>query len=162
MKKAMLLSVAIVLCAALALAQDTAPGGSSQSTTSTSQTTTTEQNSSGKTIQGCLTGASGNYMLTDAMGMSYKVLGDESQLSDNVNKQVEVTGTVGATASASAGNNPDTNAPNASAEGNQGEANANAGNASGAASGGSATANASKTLTVSSVKKIADSCGAEK
>src|SRR5581483_12253548 len=101
MKKAMLLSVAIVLCAALALAQDTAPGGSSQSTTSTSQTTTTERNSSGKTIQGCLTGASGNYMLTDAMGMSYKVLGDESQLSDNVNKQVEVTGMVGASASAS-------------------------------------------------------------
>src|SRR5690349_24509323 len=122
MRKAMLLSAALTLCAGLALAQDTPSNGasdqSSTTTSTTTQTTSTDQNA-GNNIQGCLTGTSGNYMLTDAAGISYKVQGDESQLSSNVNKQVEVMGTVGSSASASASNNADTNAPNSSSAASQ-------------------------------------------
>ena len=165
MRKAMLLSAALTLCAGLALAQDTPSNGTaSQSGTTTSTTTTTDQSASGNTIQGCLMGTSGNYMLTDAAGVSYKVQGDESQLSSNVNKQVEVMGTVGSTASASASNNPDTNAPNsssASGQPNQG-GNPNASGAGGSSTGATATATASKTLNATSVKAVADSCSSNK
>jgi len=168
MRKAMLLSAAITLCAGLALAQDTPSAGASSqagsTTSSTTQTTTTDQNTSGNAIEGCLTGTSGNYMLTDATGVSYKVQGDDSQLSANVNKQVEVMGTVASTASASASNKADTNAPNSASQGtsNQGDANANAGAASGSSTGATATATTSKTLTASSVKMVADRCSTGK
>src|ERR1700688_4716963 len=150
MRKAMLLSAAITLCAALALAQDTPSAGASSqngsTTTSTTKTTTTDQSTAGNTIQGCLTGTSGNYMLTDATGVTYKVKGDDSQLSANVNKQVEVIGAAGSSASASASNNPDTNAPNSASPGasNQGDANANAGSSAAGSTGATATATASK------------------
>ncbi len=152
MRKAMLLSAAITLCAGLALAQDTpSNGAASQNGTTTTTTTTTDQSASANTIQGCLMGTSGNYMLTDATGVAYKVQGEESQLSSNVNKEVEVMGTVASTASASASNNADTTAPNAAS---QGDANG----ASGSSTGATATATASKTLNATSVKMVADSC----
>lgn len=156
MRKAILLGASLALCAAMALAQETPSGSSSQSTTSTTQTTTSERSASGNSIEGCLTGTAGHYMLTDSTGVAYKLEGDDSQLADNVNKQVEVMGTAGSSASASATNNPDTNAPSGSA---QGEASANAGDASSGSTGASATANAAKTLDVTSVKKVADTCG---
>lgn len=157
MRKAMLLSAAITLCAGLALAQDT-PSNSAASqndTTTTTTTTTTDQSASSNNIQGCLMGTTGNYMLTDATGVAYKVQGDESQLSSNVNKEVEVMGTVASTASASASNNPDASAPNTAS---QGDANG----VSGSSTGASATAAASKTLNVTSVKMVADSCSRNK
>jgi hypothetical protein len=163
MRKAMLLSAAITLCAALAMAQDTpSTAGSGQNgatSSTTSQTTSSDQNATGNSIQGCLTGSSGNYMLTNASGVSYKVQGDDSQLSANVNKQVEVMGTVGSSASASAGNSPDTSAPNGSAAG---EANANAGSSSSGSTGATATATATKTITATSVKAVGDSCSNSK
>lgn len=160
MKKAMLLSAVLTLCAGLALAQDTPSNGApdQNSTTTTTTTTTADQSASSNTIQGCLMGSNGNYMLTDATGVAYKVQGDESQLSSNVNKQVEVMGTVSSTNSASATNNADTNAPNAP----QGDANANAGSSSTGSTGATATATASKTLNASSVKMVADSCSGNK
>lgn len=172
MKKAMLLSAAITLCTCLALAQDTPSTGTSSQTGSTANSTTqgnTDQNASANsgssnTIEGCLTGTSGNYMLTDATGISYKVQGDESQLSSNLNKQVEVMGTVGSSASASASNNADTNAPNsssASGQPNQG-GNPNASGAGGASTGATATATASKTLDATSVKAVGDTCSSNK
>jgi hypothetical protein len=161
MRKAMLLTAVLTVCAGLALAQDTPSNSTSgQNDTTTTTTTTTDQSTSANTIQGCLMGTTGNYMLTDAAGISYKVQGDESQLSSNVNKEVEVTGTVASTASASASNNADTNAPNsssASAQPNQG-GNPNASGAGGSSTGATATATASKTLNASSVKTVADSC----
>src|ERR1700756_1867172 len=125
MRKAMLLSAELPRCAGLALAQDTPSNGASGqngTATTTTTTTTSDQSASANTIQGCLMGTTGNYMLTDATGVAYKVQGDESQLSSNVNKEVEVVGTVASTASASASNNPDAtaSAPNA---GSQGDAN---------------------------------------
>src|SRR5437879_6333081 len=83
MRKAVLLSAAITLCAGLALAQDTPSNGASgqNGTTTTTTQTTTDQSTSSNTIRGCLTGTSGNYMLTDATGISYKIKGDDFLLS---------------------------------------------------------------------------------
>jgi hypothetical protein len=162
MRKAMLLSAALTLCAGLALAQDTPSNGASGqngTATTTTTTTTSDQSASANTIQGCLMGTTGNYMLTDATGVAYKVQGDESQLSSNVNKEVEVMGTVASTASASASNNADASAPNAAS---QGDANANAGSNSAGSTGATATATASKTLNATSVKTVADSCSGNK
>jgi hypothetical protein len=165
MRKAMLLSAALTLCAGLALAQDTpSSGAAGQNGTTTTTTTSTDQSASANTIQGCLMGTTGNYMLTDATGVAYKVQGDESQLSSNVNKEVEVMGTVTSTASASASNNADASAPNsssASGQPNQG-GNPDASGAGGASTGATATATASKTLNVTSVKMLADSCSTSK
>jgi hypothetical protein len=166
MKKAMLLTAAFTLCAGLALAQDTPSNGtaSQNETTTKTTTSTTDQSTSANTIQGCLMGTMGNYMLTDAAGVSYKVQGDDSQLSSNVNKEVEVRGTVASTASASASNSADTNAPNSSStseQPNQG-GNPDASGAGGASTGATATATASKTLNASSIKAVADSCSNSK
>ena len=112
MRKAMVLGSVLLLCAALSFAQDSnstsspsqsGASATSGSATASSQTSTSEQDSpmSGNTIQGCLSGTSGSYMLTDATGVTYQLQGDDSQLSANANKEVEVSGTLGATASAS-------------------------------------------------------------
>lgn len=166
MRKALYLGAALLVCSAMALAQDSgqtsSPSQSGAQATTQSGTagasaqtgTSADQNSSmsGQTFQGCLTGSNGSYSLTDAAGMAYQLQGDDSQLSANVNKQVEVMGTPGATASASA------SGPASGSESNSGAA---AGSQTGTSSSqGSSTAQASatKTLNVTSIHKIADSC----
>jgi hypothetical protein len=165
MKKFFLMGAVLMLGTALTFAQDTnstaSQSGASASTQSTptdsssqtgtttttqQTTTTTEQSSTGNAIQGCLSGSTGNWMLRTNTGETYKLTGSDSQLSDNANKQVEVMGTPGSTATASASNNPDNSA--------------SAGTANGTAEAGSAhaTASTAKTLEVSSVRKIADTC----
>jgi hypothetical protein len=164
MRKAIFLSSVLMLCAAFALAQDTPSSSSSQagsnSTASQGSATAPDQDatSSGNTIQGCLSGTSGNYMLTDATGVMYQLTGDEAQLSANLNKEVEVTGTAGAKASTPSTNSPEANAPGSA---NAGEASAS-GNAAGTSANGSPNANAAKTLEVTSIKKVADSCSSGK
>src|SRR5207244_12573708 len=89
MKNTTLLSAALLLCAAMAIAQDTPQsGGSTSQTPTTSSSDQTSMPSNGNAIQGCLSGSSGNYMLTDVSGTMWQLTGDESQLSANVNKQV--------------------------------------------------------------------------
>jgi hypothetical protein len=183
MKKVFLMGAVLLLGTALTFAQDTNSGSSSSQTgasassqtgttgassqtsspadqtgtTTTKQqtTTTTEQTTSGNAIRGCLSGSSGNWMLTDATGVSYRLLGSDSQLSDNVNKEVEVMGTPGTSASASASNSPDT-----SAGASAGSASSTPDNSTGAAGNSTAhaTASSTKTLDVTSVRKVADSC----
>ena len=159
MKNTTLLSAALLLCAAMAIAQDTPQsGGSTSQTPATSSSDQASTPSNGNAIQGCLSGSSGNYMLTDASGTMWQLTGDESQLSANVNKQVEVTGTAGAKASASATNSPDTSAPGSSTSGSA----TGASGSTGGATGASANGNAAKTLEVTSINKVADSCSASK
>lgn len=156
MKNAMLLSAALLLCAALAIAQDTPQsGGSTSQTPATSSSDQASTSTSSDTIEGCLTGTSGNYMLTDATGVVYQLTGDESEFSANVNKEVQVTGTATAKGSAAESHTPDSNASGngAEASGTTGSASASAGGAS--ASGG---ANTAKMLEVTTIKKVADSC----
>ena len=163
MRKALYFAAVLLVCSAMALAQDSnstsSPSQSGSEATTQNGTagasaqtgTSADQNSSmsGQAFQGCLMGSNGNYSLTDAAGVTYQVQGDDSQLSANVNKQVEVMGTPGATASASAAG-PDSNT-SASAGSQTGS--------SGSQGNSTAQASATKTLKVTSIHKIADSCG---
>jgi len=184
MKNAFLMGAVLLLGAALTFAQETNSSTSNSGQTgasASSQTGTTgssaqtgntgsssqtgmagEQSTTGtgNTVQGCLSGSGGNWMLTSSSGVSYQLKGgDESQFSQNVNKEVEVMGTPGATASAS------TTAPSTGATaGNSSNTSDNtAGSTNGSAgTSGTATAHASasssKTLEVTSVRKISDTC----
>src|SRR5258708_38799481 len=103
MKKVILMGAALMLCTALAIAQQDTPSSGSSSGQAGASASSSDQNSAStdsNSIQGCLTGTSGNYMLTDATGVTYQLTGEESQLSANVNNEVEVMGTAGAGASA--------------------------------------------------------------
>jgi hypothetical protein len=156
MKNAMLVSAVVMVCAAMVFAQETPSGGAAgqnSSQTSSATQSTTEQTQSGNAIQGCLTGSAGSYVLTDSEGVAYKIQGDESQLADYINKEVEVTGTVASSSTASS------RAGEAAGQAAGEEAGHAAGEAGQAAS---AAAGASKTLDVSSVKKVADSCSMNK
>ncbi|HEY3768388.1 MAG TPA: hypothetical protein VGN44_06930 [Candidatus Angelobacter sp.] len=110
--------------------QSTAPDASSTSTTTT-QTTETSTGSS-TAIEGCLSGSSGNFTLTDQSGKAYQLAGDTSKLTEHVGHQIRVMGS-----------SSDSNAAS-SASGS----NASAG---GASSG-------SSTFTVKKVKMISSSC----
>ncbi len=148
MRKGILLTAVLLAGGAWAIAQDS---------TASVATDTNNSASSSNTVQGCLSGASGSYTLTDATGAMYQVQGDESQLSANVDKQVEVTGNSGAKASASATNSADANAPGSANSGDASGTSAS-GNSTTTGTGASATATVSKMLTVTSIRKVADSC----
>jgi hypothetical protein len=45
------------------------------------------------TVQGCLSGSDGKYMLTDDQGKMYNLGGDTSKLADHVGHEVKITGT---------------------------------------------------------------------
>src|SRR5881394_3950934 len=108
MRKAILLGAALTLCTALAIAQDAPTAGSAgQAGATASSSDQATSSSTGNTVQGCLSGSAGSYMLTDSTGVMYQLSGSDSDLSANVNKEVEVTGTAGSKASASASNSPD-------------------------------------------------------
>ena len=171
MKKFFLIGAVLVLGTALTFAQETNSGSSASqsgasastqttpsdsssqngtsSTTTQQTTTTTEQSSTGKAIEGCLSGSAGNWMLSTNTGVTYRLLGNNSQLSENLNKQVEVMGTPGSAASASASNSPD-NGATAGATNNTAE--------SGTPDSAHASASATKMLEVSTIRKIADTC----
>lgn len=174
MRKALLTGAVLLLGTALIFAQDTTSGSSGQGgasassqngstentnqtgSTTTQQTTTTTsttQTSGSNAVQGCLTGSSGNYMLTNGMGVSYQLLGSDSQLSANVNKQVEVMGTPSSTSSASA-----STSPNAGTGASTGSATSSPDAGMAGSSTAHATANSTKTIEVTSVRKIADRC----
>jgi hypothetical protein len=83
----MLMTIALV-CASVAFAQG-------QSTQTSDQSSGTGAGDS--TIQGCLSGSDGNYMLTvDGTGTMYKLSGKESKLKDHVGHEVAVTGQMSA------------------------------------------------------------------
>jgi hypothetical protein len=96
MKYLLLLSV-LLLGATWAAAQNY-PSQTSPSQTSPSQTTPAGTGGE-TTVQGCLSGSSGNYMLTDKKGNSFQLTGDTAKLSEHVGHEIKVTGT---TSSASA------------------------------------------------------------
>ena len=83
------------------------------------------------TVEGCLSGSSGNYTLSDKNGNTYQLTGDTAKLSEHVGHEVKVMGTAGSAAPSGGG----------TASGTTGQA---AGN--------------SQTLEVSSVKHISKTC----
>ncbi|HSZ62874.1 MAG TPA: hypothetical protein VK828_13815 [Terriglobales bacterium] len=84
----------------------TTPDQSSASEASSDQTTVGTGNTS---VQGCLSGTDGNYMLTDDKGTTYQLTGDTAKLSEHVGHEVKIMGTTGAASasgsSGSMGNN---------------------------------------------------------
>jgi hypothetical protein len=133
MRKLLLLLSILLLGACWAVAQDssspsnTGSGssstGSSQSTSGSSQTEsaassgqTGSTSATGRmTVEGCLSGSSGNYTLSDKKGNTYQLTGDTAKLSEHVGHEVKITGnsssgsaSAGGTATGSAGANSQT------------------------------------------------------
>src|SRR5215472_9413368 len=88
----------------------TSPSQTYPSTTTQTTTTQTTETSTGTSIEGCLSGSSGNYTLTDTAGKTWQLAGDTSKLTEHVGHQVRLTGSeasgagaAGAASGASAG-----------------------------------------------------------
>lgn len=85
MKKLFLMTSVLVLATFWALAQS----GAYQQQPEQSQAAT------GKSIEGCLSGAADTFVLTDANGKTYELTGDTSGLKENVGHKVRLQGNVG-------------------------------------------------------------------
>ena len=85
------------------------------------------------TVEGCLSGSSGSFTLTDKNGTAYQLTGDTAKLTEHVGHEVKVTGTSGS-AGAGASSSPDTSAS------------------------GAGSAGAGQTLQVTSVKHVSKTC----
>jgi len=89
-----------------------AQSDSSQPTSPQTSSGQTATSSGGETtVQGCLSGSSGNYTLTDKGGQTYQLTGDTSKLSEHVGHEVKVTGTT-QSASATSGSSATTASAN--------------------------------------------------
>jgi hypothetical protein len=86
MRRILMLSSIALVCASLAFAQGT-------STQTSDQSSSVSTGTGSSTIQGCLSGSDGDYMLTeDGTGTMYKLTGKDSKLKDHVGHEVAVTG----------------------------------------------------------------------
>ena len=90
-------------------------------------------------IQGCLSGSTGNYTLTDQSGKTYQLEGETSKLSAHIGHEIELTGKESGTST---------------------ESTATSSSASTASSG--TTSSESLKFNVSKVKKISDTCTSTK
>jgi hypothetical protein len=134
MRRLLLLLSVLLLGACWAVAQDTTNQTNPNSTPTSSSQTSSATASGETTVQGCLSGSSGNYTISDKNGTSYQLTGDTAKLSEHVGHEVKVTGTSSAASAAPS---------------DSGTATGTTGQASGAAQ---------QTLQVSSVKHIAKTC----
>src|ERR1700751_4820752 len=134
MRRLVLLFSVLLLGACWAAAQDTSNSSKSDPTSSSPGQSDTATASGATSVQGCLSGSSGNYTLTDKNGNTYQLTGDTAKLSEHVGHEVKVTGTSSSGSASAAGGGTTT--------GTTGQA---------------AGANA-QTLEVSSVKHISKTC----
>lgn len=99
MRHLLLLSV-LLLGASWAMAQN----DSSQS--APTQTNPGQEMSAGSgsatSVQGCLSGSDGNYMLTDKNGTTYQLTGDTAKLSEHVGHEVKIMGSTSSASSSGA------------------------------------------------------------
>ncbi len=131
MRHVLLLISVLLLGLTWAVAQSTSSPSSSSSSPSSSGQMSQSSASGESTVEGCLSGSSGSYTLTDKNGTAYQLTGDTAKLSEHVGHEVKITGTTGSGASASG----------------------SAGAPSAAGSAGS-----QQTLQVSSVKHVSKTC----
>jgi hypothetical protein len=130
MRQLFLLVSVLLLGLSWAVAQDsTAP--SSDPMGKSGQTSRTGAGGQ-MTVEGCLSGASGNFTLTDKNGMSYQLAGDTAKLTEHVGHEVKVTGTSGSSAAGASGSTEP--------------------------GGAAGSAGAGQTLQVTSVKHVSKSC----
>lgn len=142
MRKLILVAVTLLCSGLWAVAQTSSSPSSSgqmgsESGSSSGQMSSSSSNSgSSQSFTGCLSGAAGSYTLRDkATGTTYNLTGDNSQLAKHVNEEVRVSGTEA----------------NSSAASSSGTSSTATGSTSGATGG-------EKSLTVTSVSKVASSC----
>lgn len=108
-------------------------------------------------VQGCVSGDTGNFSLTDANGNVYQLVGADRVLSRYVGKTVEVTGTTNAPASSAA------TAPTTPTQPEEEENEPAAQSQPQATQPGSASTSTDQhKLVVSSVKEVSNSCGGER
>lgn len=86
--RSMLFVSLLLLATSWAIAQN-APAQTDQQAYNQSATSSGSQ----VTVQGCLSGSDGKYMLTDDQGKMYNLGGDTSKLADHVGHEVKITGT---------------------------------------------------------------------
>ena len=89
-----LLAVSVVLLGATWAAAQNYPSQSKSANTGT-QTT----------VEGCLSGSAGSYMLTDKKGNNFELTGDTAKLSEHVGHEIKVTGTESAPSTCSGASN---------------------------------------------------------
>jgi hypothetical protein len=93
MRQTFFLSV-LLLGATWAMAQnDQTPTSPSDQTPSAQSDAAPTSAGGNMTVQGCLSGSDGNYMLTDKNGTMYQLTGDTAKLADHVGHEVKITGT---------------------------------------------------------------------
>jgi hypothetical protein len=110
MKQILFLSV-LLLGATWAMAQSDQPQASPSDSTATTQSDATPTSSGGNTtVQGCLSGSDGNYMLTDKNGKSYELAGDTAKLAEHVGHEIKVTGSMSASSMSPSGGGTETDA----------------------------------------------------
>lgn len=85
-----LLSISVLLfCLPFAAAQNSP----AQSNQKSYNQTATDHNGAERSVEGCLSSSSGNYMLTSDSGKTYMLSGDTSKLEEHVGHEVMITGT---------------------------------------------------------------------
>jgi len=93
MRHVLFLSV-LLLGATWAMAQNDQTPTSPTEQSPAAQSETTPTSSGGNmTVQGCLSGSDGSYMLTDKNGTMYQLTGDTAKLGDHIGHEVKITGT---------------------------------------------------------------------
>lgn len=102
MRQLLLLVSVLLLGLSWAVAQNgtssspsSSSSGSAHSSDPSSGQTSRTGNSGQMTVEGCLSGSSGNFTLTDKNGMAYQLTGDTAKLSEHVGHEVKITGTTG-------------------------------------------------------------------
>ena len=124
MKKTLLLSVILLLSVTWVVAQTstqpTSPSGNnapsnpsgasdqmggqnSQEMGQGSQGQSSQNMGEETQVQGCLSGASGSYSITDSSGATWQLQGESSQLSKHVGQEVRLSGTASGSGASSAG-----------------------------------------------------------
>jgi hypothetical protein len=103
MRRLVVLFSVLLLGTCWAAAQD-----NSHKTNPYSPTQASKDASGQTTVEGCLSGAAGDFMLSDKNGTTYKLTGDTAKLSEHVGHEVKITGTAssgndGGTASGTSG-----------------------------------------------------------
>ncbi|HUO17470.1 MAG TPA: hypothetical protein VMX38_20985 [Verrucomicrobiae bacterium] len=77
-----------------AMAQQDTTSPSTGYNNSRQMSQSSQTNTGAKTsVEGCLSGSNGSYMLTDAQGKSYDLTGDTSKLANHVGHEMKITGT---------------------------------------------------------------------